>query len=73
MMTADSTLLRTFSDEIEAAMAQGHLEEEGIEAFLVKRDPGFSMSSGGPMLILELVVHAKDRERAEAILAAFNC
>ena len=66
----DAVVLETFSNRIEAEMAQGILESEGIEAVVMADDAGGTY----PMLQfvrgVKLMVAAEDKARAKEILAA---
>jgi hypothetical protein len=66
----DAVVLETFSSRIEAEMAQGILEGEGIEAVVMADDAGGAY----PMLQfvrgVKLFVAAEDEARAQEILAA---
>ena len=66
----DAVVLETFSNRIEAAMAAGLLESEGIEAMVMADDAGGAY----PMLQfvrgVKLMVAAADKARAQEILAA---
>lgn len=63
-------MLETFPSRIEAEMAQGILEEEGIETVVMADDAGGTY----PMLQfvrgVKLMVDAEDEARAQEILAA---
>jgi hypothetical protein len=66
----DAVVLETFSNRIEAEMAAGILEAEGIEAMVMADDAGGTY----PMLQfirgVKLMVAAADEARAKEILAA---
>jgi hypothetical protein len=66
----DAVVLETFSSRIEAEMAQGILESEGIEVVVMADDAGGAY----PMLQfvrgVRLLVAAEDEARAKEILAA---
>jgi predicted Fe-Mo cluster-binding NifX family protein len=66
----DAVVLETFPTRIEAEMAQGILESEGIEAVVMADDAGGAY----PMLQfvrgVKLMVAAADEARAQEILAA---
>jgi hypothetical protein len=68
----DAIVLETFSNRIEAEMAQGILESEGIEAVVMADDAGGTY----PMLQfirgVKLMVAAEDKFRAQEILAAMQ-
>jgi hypothetical protein len=68
----DAVVLETFSNRIEAEMAQGILEGEGIEAVVMADDAGGAY----PMLQfirgVKLLVPAEDEARAKEILAAME-
>ncbi len=66
----DAIVLETFSNRIEAEMAAGLLEAEGIEAMVVADDAGGAY----PMLQfvrgVRLLVDQEDEARAREVLAA---
>jgi hypothetical protein len=66
----DAIVLETFSNRIEAEMAAGLLESEGIEAMVMADDAGGTY----PMLQfvrgVRLLVFKEDEARAKEILAA---
>jgi hypothetical protein len=66
----DAVVLDTFSNRIEAEMAQGILEGEGIDAMVMADDAGGAY----PMLQfvrgVRLMVAAGDEARAKEVLAA---
>ena len=66
----DAIVLETFSNRIEAEMAAGLLEAEGIEAWVMADDAGGAY----PMLQfvrgVRLMVFKEDEARAREILAA---
>ena len=66
----DAVVLETFSNRIEAEMAAGLLESEGIEATVMADDAGGTY----PMLQfvrgVRLMVYREDEARAREILAA---
>jgi len=66
----DAVVLETFSNRIEAEMAAGLLETEGIEARVMADDAGGAY----PMLQfirgVKLMVASEDEARAKEILAA---
>jgi hypothetical protein len=68
----DAVVLDTFPSRIEADMAQGILESEGIEAVVMADDAGGTY----PMLQfirgVKLMVAAEDKARAQEILAAME-
>ena len=68
----DAVVLETFPNRIEAEMAQGILEGEGIEAVIMADDAGGTY----PMLQfirgVKLMVAAEDKARAQEILAAMQ-
>jgi Putative prokaryotic signal transducing protein len=68
----DAVVLETFSNRIEAEMAQGILEGEGIEAVVMADDAGGAY----PMLQfirgVKLLVPAEDEARAKEILEAME-
>ncbi len=66
----DAVVLETFSNRIEAEMAAGLLESEGVEALVLADDAGGTY----PMLQfvrgVRLLVFKEDEARAKEILAA---
>lgn len=68
----DAVVLETFPSRMEAEMAQGILESEGIEAVVMADDAGGAY----PMLQfvrgVKLMVAAADEARAQEILAAME-
>jgi hypothetical protein len=68
----DAVVLETFSSRIEAEMAQGILEGEGIEAVIMADDAGGAY----PMLQfirgVKLMVTGEDEARAKEVLAAMQ-
>jgi hypothetical protein len=68
----DAVVLETFYNRIEAEIAQGILEAEGIEAIIMADDAGGTY----PMLQfirgVKLMVAAEDKVRAQEILAAME-
>jgi predicted Fe-Mo cluster-binding NifX family protein len=66
----DAVVLETFPNRIEAEMAAGLLESEGIEAMVMADDAGGAY----PMLQfirgVKLMVAPEDKARAQEILAA---
>ena len=66
----DAVVLETYHSRIEAEMAQGILEEEGIETVVMADDAGGTY----PMLQfvrgVKLMVDAADEAQAQEILAA---
>lgn len=67
-MPDEVIVIKTFSDEIDAAMAQQMLEGYGVRAFVLKDDAGgmepHLQRTGG----VRLVVNQADQERAKEIL-----
>ena len=68
----DAVVLQTFYNRIEAEIAQGILEAEGIEAVIMADDAGGTY----PMLQfirgVKLMVAPEDKLRAQEILAAME-
>ncbi|OQP61718.1 hypothetical protein A3860_31120 [Niastella vici] len=65
-MTHDTTIvLCTFNDTLEATFVQEKLKANGIDSFLENENPIGLNPLGG----IELKIFAKDKERAEIILA----
>ena len=68
----DAIVLETFASRIEAEMAAGLLESEGVEAMVVADDAGGAY----PMLQfirgVRLMVYREDEARAREILAAME-
>jgi hypothetical protein len=69
----DSTVvIRTFSSEFEAEIAQGILKEEGIESFISKDDEG-SMNPALQLTVgVKLHIFEKDVKRVTEILDSVN-
>lgn len=67
-MPHDIIVLRTFSNEIEASMAQQALEDSGVKAFVMKDDAGgmepHLQRSGG----VRLLINEADAGQAAEIL-----
>jgi len=67
-MPHDIIVLRTFSNEIEASMAQQALEDSGVKAFVMKDDAGgmepHLQRSGG----VRLLINEADAGQATEIL-----
>jgi len=71
-MADDVVVLKTFSNEIEAGMAQQVLQEGGVNAFIFKDDAGgmephLQRTSG-----VRLLVNRVDGERAHQLLEAIT-
>lgn len=64
-MDDETAVVRTFRSRLEAEMAQGLLEGEGIRSQVTADDIGGQMPG---MLPARLAVLREDRERAERIL-----
>lgn len=65
-MTQDTTIvLSTFNNALEAAFVQQKLKENGIDSFLENENPIGLNPLGG----IELKIFAKDKEKAEMIMA----
>jgi hypothetical protein len=64
--------LRIYYNYMEANIARGMLEEEGIRAFLGDENMTTLMPMAGEGLGIKLLVAESDRERAEEILARMN-
>ena len=68
----DAVVLETFPNRMEAEMAQGILEAEGIEAMVMADDAGGAY----PMLQfirgVKLMVAPEDKARAQEIMAAME-
>jgi len=65
-MTQDTTIvLCTFNDTLEATFVQEKLKANGIDSFLENENPIGLNPLGG----IELKIFAKDKERAEIIIA----
>lgn len=72
-MTDDILVLKIFSSQMEAGMAQQVLQVEGVRAYILKDDAGgmepHLQASGG----VRLLVTRADVERANQILGALVC
>jgi hypothetical protein len=66
----DAVVLETFSSRIEAEMAQGILESEGIEAIVMADDAGGTYPMFQFIRGVKLMVAAEDEAQAKEILAA---
>ena len=66
----DAIVLETFPSRIEAEMAQGILEEEGIETVVMADDAGGSYPMFQFIRSVKLMVATEDEARAKEILAA---
>ncbi len=66
----DAVVLETFSSRIEAEMAQGILEGEGIEAAIMADDAGGAYPMFQFIRGVKLLVAAEDEARAKEIMAA---
>ena len=66
----DAVVLETFSSRIEAEMAQGILEGEGIETVIMADDAGGTYPMFQFIRGVKLMVDAADEARAKEILAA---
>ncbi len=64
-MDDETAVVRTFRSRLEAEMAQGILEDEGIRSQVTADDLGGQLPG---MLPARLAVLREDRERAERIL-----
>jgi hypothetical protein len=72
MMADDVVVLKTFSNEIEAGMAQQVLQDGGVNAFIFKDDAGgmephLQRTSG-----VRLLVNRVDAETAHQLLEAIT-
>lgn len=72
MTDNDKIILRVFSNEIEAEMARGHLESEGIQCFLLKNNLVGTWPESGAMPEARLIVFRIDQEKAGKILKAMG-
>ena len=66
----DAVVLETFPSRIEAEMAQGILESEGIEAIVMADDAGGAYPMFQFIRGVKLMVASEDEARAQEILAA---
>jgi hypothetical protein len=66
----DAVVLETFSNRIEAEMAAGLLEAEGIEALVMADDAGGTYPMFQFVRGVRLLVFKEDEARAKEILAA---
>lgn len=71
-MSDEVVVIKTFSNETDAAMAQQLLQESGVRAFVLKDDAGgmepHLQLTGG----VRLVINHADTERASEILRALD-
>lgn len=68
----DTVTVRTFPREIEAEMARGHLEAQGITCTVLKNDLGGLHPLRNRIYGFRLVVFRADRQRAEETLQAMG-
>jgi hypothetical protein len=68
----DAVVLQTFYNRIEAEMAQGILEAEGIETVIMADDAGGTYPMLQFLRGVKLMVAAEDKHRAQEILAAME-
>ena len=67
-MSNDVAVIKIFSNEMEAVMAQQVLEESGVRAFVFKDDAGGMEPHLQRTAGVRLVVSRADAERADEIL-----
>jgi Putative prokaryotic signal transducing protein len=67
-MEQDQVIVGEFRNEIDAEIAKGHLESEGIPAFIIKGDIGGAFPSLQNTGGVQLAVDEADEDRARAIL-----
>ncbi len=67
-MEHDQVVVGEFENEIDAEIAKGHLESEGIEAFIMKDDGGGMFPSMQNTEGVRLSVAEADEDRAKIIL-----
>lgn len=65
-------VIKTFSSEFEAEIAQGILKEEGIESFISKDDEGSMNPALQLTLGVKLHIFEKDRDKVIEILDSVN-
>ena len=67
-MSQQMVLLKSFSNDIDARMAQLKLLKTGVRSFVVKDDEGRSEPRPQPKSGLRLVTNSRDAERAREAL-----
>ncbi len=67
-MERDQVVVGEFRNEIDAEIAKGHLESEGVEAFIIKDDGGGTFPSLQTTEGVKLLVAEIDEEEARTIL-----
>ncbi len=67
-MKSKQIVIGKFQNEIDAEIAKGHLESEGIESYIWKDDSGGMLLSLNTIEGIKLVVAEEDAERAKEIL-----
>ena len=68
----DAVVLQTFYNRIEAEMAQGILEAEGIETMIMADDAGGTYPMLQFLRGVKLMVAAEEKHRAQEILTAME-
>ncbi|MGO9482704.1 MAG: DUF2007 domain-containing protein [Candidatus Kryptoniota bacterium] len=67
-MDHDQVVVGQFRNEIDAEIAKGHLESEGVKAFIIKEDIGGAFPSLQNTEGVRLSVDKTDEDKARAIL-----
>ncbi len=72
MKNEETVVLRTFPREIDAEMARGHLESQGISSTILKNDLGGLTPLRNKVYGYRLVVFRGDLQEAEETLKAMG-
>jgi hypothetical protein len=72
MASSKLVLVRIFSNETDALVAKGHLEANGVRAFISKDDAGGMYSAFQVLHGVRLMVFSEDEHDAREILTAMN-
>jgi hypothetical protein len=67
-MESDKIVVASFTNELDAELAKGHLEAEGIESAIVKDDGGGMFPSLQGTAGVQVIVARSDEEQARRIL-----
>lgn len=71
-MIDDLVLLATYSNDMDADLAKGHIESAGIEAVIIKDDAGGMLPSLQKTEGVKLMVTRSNSEKATIILQERN-
>lgn len=72
MNDEETVVLRTFTQEVDAEMARGHLESRGITCTVLKNDLGGLVPLRNKVYGFRLVVVRGDQQEAEETLQAMG-